>query len=156
MSEAQYLDHQAQEARDAISQLVAEMKQKLAAGVDVRAWTKQYPFVTLASAAVAGFLAGTGVVPSKEDQALKRLAKLERALHPEPRHEATDGRHGKHDSHERAEEHRGGFLSGLARELLHAVQPVLASALTAKFVQPPQEQEDGARASSDNGGPGGI
>jgi hypothetical protein len=124
LTEAQYLDRQAEEARRAISQVFADIKHELAEGADPRQWAKAYPWWTMAGSLAAGFVAAAGVIPSKEDQALKRLAKLEKALHPPPPPVSEDGE--RHRDHE-----RGGLLSALGHELISAVKPVLLSALTA-------------------------
>ena len=50
--------------------------------MNVGGLTRQYPWLTLGASTVAGFVATSLLVPSKEDQALKKLAKIERALNP--------------------------------------------------------------------------
>jgi hypothetical protein len=86
------------------------------------------PWTTLGVAAVAGFAAAALTIPSKEEQTLKRLKKIEEALTPKPRpvDAAVNG-----DQVRQVEQGRGSFLSGLAGQVLRAVQPVLMSALTA-------------------------
>jgi len=49
-------------------------------GIDPRAWAQVHPWLTLAAASVAGFVTAAAVVPSEEDQLLKRLKKLEKSL----------------------------------------------------------------------------
>ena len=82
------------------------------------------------------------LVPSKEDQALKKLAKIERALNPEPpppTHEDKDRDH-------TADYKKGkqSFTRSLMGEVLKAVQPALMSMLTAgvaaKTAKPSQEE----------------
>ena len=87
------------------------------------------PWTTLGAAAAAGFLAGALTVPSKEEQTLKRLKKIEEALNPHRRQTADSAVNG--DQVREVESGRGSFLSGLAGQVLRAVQPVLMSALTA-------------------------
>lgn len=105
-----------------------DLKRDLAQGVDPRGWMQVAPWTTLAAAAVAGFAAAAVAVPSKEEQTLKRLKKIEEALNP--RRQAVDAAvNGDHVA--KVEAGHGSFLSGLAGQLLRSVQPVLMSALTA-------------------------
>ncbi|MEA2712023.1 MAG: hypothetical protein QOF78_4624 [Phycisphaerales bacterium] len=108
--------------------MVNDIKRDLAQGIDPRGWMQVAPWTTLAGAAVAGFLAAAVAVPSKEEQALKRLRKIEEALSGkrDPVDSAVNG-----DQVSKVESGRGSFLSGLAGQVLRAVQPVLMSALTA-------------------------
>lgn len=61
-----------------------ELKTRLGQGVAPQAWAKEYPWITVGAAAVAGFVAASALIPSKEEQALKKLAAIERALNPHP------------------------------------------------------------------------
>lgn len=99
---------------------------------------KVHPWATIGAAAVAGFVAAAVAIPSKEQRTLKRLAEIEKALMPkhyDPIAAATPNGDG-------VKKPTGGssFLTGLAAQVLHAVQPVLMSAITAgvtaKTVQP--------------------
>src|SRR4051812_33171638 len=81
--ESDFLTRQAADAKSAISRVMDDIKHDVAHGVDPRAWMQVAPWTTLASATIAGFLAAAAAVPSKEQQALKRLRKLEDALRPE-------------------------------------------------------------------------
>jgi hypothetical protein len=140
--EAAFLAQQAADAKAAISATLAEIGKDLGKAVNVGALTRQYPWLTLGASTVAGFVATSLLVPSKEDQALKRLAKIERALNPEPppptheekdRDHATDYKKGKQS-----------FTHSLMGEVLKAVQPAVMSMLTAgvaaKTAKPSQEE----------------
>lgn len=88
----------------------------------------------VAGAAVAGFAAAAAFVPSKEEQALRRLAKIEKALMPEHSRAARDGR--DHDPGEDGgakdfSRGRSGFLGAVGRQILETIKPALMSALTA-------------------------
>jgi hypothetical protein len=125
-SEAMFLKEQSANAKAAIKQAIGDFGRGLGHGVDPRAWTQQYPWMSLGAAAVAGFVAASAVVPSKEQQALKRLERIEKALHPEqhePKHERVESDGKKVE--------KKGFLSAIAGDLIKAVGPALASALTA-------------------------
>src|SRR5690348_16195859 len=131
LSEADYLAQQAHNAQLAMSKAFAEMKARLGQGVDPKLWAKEYPWMTIGAAAVAGFLAAYTLIPSKEEQALKRLARIERALNP-PR-----SRHEEHSNgNEKKEEGGGGMLSTILHEALGVVRPALVSLLTANLANP--------------------
>jgi hypothetical protein len=148
LSEAAFVTVQAANAKAAISATFDQMKRDLAQGADPRAWLAVAPWTTLAGAAVAGFVAAAAMVPSKEQQALKRLERIEKALNPQPRpvDAAVNG-----DGPRKVEAGQGSFLAGLAGQVLRAVQPVLMSAITAgitaKTVKP-EEPTGGADPSS--------
>jgi hypothetical protein len=139
-SEAMFLKEQAANAKAALKQALGDFGKGLGHGVDPRAWTQQYPWMSLGAAAIAGFVAASAVIPSKEDQALKRLARIEKALHPEqhePKHDRVES-DGK-------KVQKKGFLAAITGDLIKAVGPALASALTAGMT---------AQATTDPGGNG--
>lgn len=124
VSESAYLQNQVDDASAAISNAVAALKADLAGGVDPRAWAHAHPWVAVGAAAVAGFAAASALIPSKEEQALKKLERIERALRPEPdpippKHAAAN-----------APPHKS-LGSRLFSEAFAALKPVLSSALTA-------------------------
>lgn len=80
--EAEFLKRQADQASIAMNRAINEAKAKLAKGLSLNTIAKEYPLATVATGLVAGFVTASAVTPSKRDSALKRLAELERALHP--------------------------------------------------------------------------
>jgi hypothetical protein len=92
---------------------------------------------------VAGFVATAVLVPSKEDQALKKLARIERALNPpQPKPEppapmSADGANKFKAGHQ-------SFTRTIMGEVIKAVQPALVSLLTAgvtaQAAKPSQEE----------------
>ena len=135
VSEAEFLRRQAEEATKAISAVFGEFSKSLRDGVDPKAWTKEHPWAMVAGAAVAGFAAAAAFVPSKEDQALRRLIAMERALMPKPAKAAAaaDGHHdaGEDGGAKDFSKGRTGFMGAVARQLLETIKPALMSALTA-------------------------
>jgi hypothetical protein len=131
-SEAQFLQAQADQAAAALSGAFAALKADLAKGADPRAWAHQYPWAAVGAAAVAGFAAASAFVPSKEEQALKKLERIERALRPDyssPEHGAAQ-RAAAPDSKPKS-------LTGrLVSELFSALKPALSSALAAYAASP--------------------
>jgi hypothetical protein len=132
-SEAEFLQQQADEARKALSAAFGDLSKSLRDGLDPTLWTKEHPWAMVAGATVAGFAAAAMFVPSKEEQALRRLARIEKALMPE-----RSSKHG-HDGHDSGEDGgakdfskgRTGFLGAVGRQVLETIKPALMSALTA-------------------------
>src|SRR5687767_3043371 len=74
LSEAEFLQQQAANAKAAIGRALADFTGQLAHGVDPRLWAKEYPWYTVGAAAVGGFVAAALLIPSKQEQALRKLA----------------------------------------------------------------------------------
>ena len=141
-SESAFLTRQANEASKAISNTLARMKDDVRKAADPRLWTKEYPWASLGAAAVGGFVAASMTVPSKEQQALKRLARIEKALYPEGRERGT--------SKEEAAKDRG-ILGTILNNAIKTFQPILMSAITGaitgKVAQPdPEDLKEAAQA----------
>jgi hypothetical protein len=160
-SEADYLTLQQEHAKAAIGRVVGEMKTALAEGANPVEWAKQYPWATLGASAVAGFVAATMLIPSREQQALKKLAEIERALNPEPRRRAERERDEHPDSVDGkagADGYKSGrqsFMTALLGEAIKAVRPALISLLTAGVAghtaKPSPEEMKAAAAAEDAG-----
>jgi hypothetical protein len=133
LSESEYLTRQADEARAAISRATAQLKANLAETVDIAGWTRQYPWITLGTVAVAGFVATSAMVPSKEQQALKRLRAIESALTPSAPVSTTNGTNGDGKSAQKPS-----LFQRMAQEAIKALPGVLsavATTLTAKATE---------------------
>lgn len=124
LSEAEYLAQQAETAKQALAHAWQQAKTRLGQGVAPSEWAKEYPWITVGAAAVAGFVATAALVPSKEQQALKKLAAIERALNPGPVREED---HSNGDGHK--ESH--GILGTILHEALNIAKPVLLSMMSA-------------------------
>jgi len=113
-------------------------------GVDPRAWAHVHPWLTLAAASVAGFVTAAAVVPSEEDQLLKRLKKLEKSLddskyqkEAERRKDAaTDGKKSR------------GTLVFIGSEIFKIVRPMVVSMLSAAIAPAVGGDEKDAAAAS--------
>src|SRR5258706_3125470 len=137
LSEAEFLARQARDAQAAIAKAWQEMKPRLGQGVDPKAWAEEHPWIAVGTAAVAGFVATAALVPSREEQALRKLAAIERALTPPPPPERSGNGDGKHE--------KGGMLGTILHEALGLLRPVLASVMAANLggaaaPQDPQSQ----------------
>ena len=165
-SEADFLTLQQEHAKAAIARAMNELKGALAEGVDPRAWMQQYPWATMGAAAVAGFVATTLLVPSREQQALRKLAEIERALSPEPRRRAERERDEHPDSVDGkagADDYKAGrqsFMTAILGEAIKAVRPALISLLTAgvtaKATKPSDEELQAAAAAGQSQASGGT
>ena len=130
-----------------------QLKSRLSQGMAPSALAKQHPWVTVGAAAVAGFFAASTLIPSKEEQALKKLAAIERALHPAPsKPEHVEG-NGKKEG--------PSLVSTIMHEMLAIARPAIISMMTAGIggaMQAPVDPEtsDGKPASDGNPSTGGI
>jgi len=155
LTESEYLLQQAENAKAAIAAALKEVTAKLGEGANPIEWAKRYPWASVGASAVAGFVAASLLIPSKEQQALARLARIERALHPPPpkkqREEVSDSING--DSTAKEARASTGLLTLLAREAIGAVKPAIISLLTAgvtaKAAKPTQDEMEAAAESAD-------
>lgn len=131
---------QAADAKEAVSRVISDLQRDLVQTIDPRAWMQVRPWTTLGATAVAAFVATSLAVPSKEDQALKRLKAIEKALTPHAHVPLSDGETNG-DGVKKAQQ-SGGFLAGLAGQILRAVQPVLMSAITAGVTAKTVEKDE--------------
>lgn len=124
LSEAEYLAQQAETARLALAHAWEQVKVRLGQGVAPSEWAKEYPWITVGAAAVAGFVATAALVPSKEEQALKKLAAIERALNPAPPRE-------EEHSNGNSKKTGSGLMGTILHEVLNIAKPVLLSMMSA-------------------------
>src|SRR5438067_535727 len=75
-TESQYLAAQAADARLAMDQTLADLKRSLTGTVDVRLWTRQFPWIATALAAGGGVAAGYFLTPRDRDEAREMWEKL--------------------------------------------------------------------------------
>ena len=155
-AESDFLTRQANDAAAAMAAVVQDFKSKLGQSVDVEGWAKQYPWVALGGAAVAGFLGAYALVPSREQSALDKLAKIEAALAPPPQAHATAAPPPTSPLDSHAADYKPGkqsFFASIAREVIGAVKPALISALSAGIggaVAKPSEEEMETAANQEN------
>ncbi len=127
LTESAYLSQQAVAARAAMARAAHEMKASLAKGANPVAWAHAHPWIGVGAGAVAGFVAAVTLVPSKEEQALRRLRRIEAALNPnKPSHEENGNSNGH------GKEHKG-WIGLILKELLGVVGPLLANVLNSQI-----------------------
>lgn len=145
VGESAYLVRQQQLARQAMSRALGDLFSFGKQAADPGKAMASHPWVTLAAGAAAGFAAAAVAVPSKEQQALRKLAKIERALNMNPpeRH-AHNGKAGPADgaanegydvsgkSGEQAyKSGRASLMRAVLGEVIGALKPAIISLLTA-------------------------
>ena len=116
---------QARDAKAAVARTARDLQHDLLRTADPRAWMLVHPWATLSAALVAGFAAASTAIPSKEEQALKRLSALEAALNAGQKPEPQNGN--THEPHDKTPSP----LSKMTGILLQMAQPILASGLAA-------------------------
>ena len=120
LTEAQFLQQEAARARAAIGEALSDLGRSLKATGDPHVLTRDHPWIAVSTAAVAGFAAALTLIPSKEQQALRTLAELEKARHaPPPPPPST------------SDKHATGVFATIAAELLKTVRPLVTALLTA-------------------------
>ena len=129
-----YLREQAEEARAALTQGFNDLKVALSRGVDPRQLPRKFPFITVGAVAVTGFVAAVLTIPSKEQQELRRLERIRRAMSPDP--EPVKDRGSDADrAAEKAAAKAGKppLWVTLVREGVTAARPLLVSLVTASI-----------------------
>jgi hypothetical protein len=153
LSETEYLTCEANAAREAISDTLAQMRQSLKDSADVRAWARQYPWATLGAAAAAGFLAATAVIPKRRESEKEHEPMLMERILADEQIAARIKELAEEDENRPK---RPGVVSSLAMTLLRtfgpAVQSAIASALAAKAAAPdPDDLAEAAREGAQEG-----
>jgi hypothetical protein len=146
LTESEYLAQQAEAAKLAMASAWAQVKERLAQGASPQAWAKEHPWVAVSAAAVAGFVAASAIIPSKEEQTLKKLAAIERALNPAlQRAEHAEGNgHGKKAP--------ASFLTTLLHEALAIARPAIVSLMTAGLGGMSQPRNEASDSDTNDGG----
>jgi len=106
----------------------------LAKGVNPIAWASSHPWIAVATAAVGGFVAATQIVPSRDEQMLKKLEKIQEALTGQTKRErerAAARVEEQLDPAAKPEKKSRSFLSVIGTEVIKYLGPALSSALSA-------------------------
>lgn len=156
-SEAEYLAHQAADAKAAIARTLSQIGADLGHAVSPVGAIGSHPWLTLSATTVAGFVAAAAMVPSKKQQALRKLARIEKALHPE-RNRHIDQELYERDGNEPKRAKAGGrsLAVAIVDGLFKTLQPILLSSLNAAIARPSKEkmQADAAAKDQNGAGPG--
>jgi hypothetical protein len=127
LSESEFLRLQAEQAKVNVQRALNDAKAALAKGIDPRPVARKHPWISIASAAVAGFVAAVVAIPSKEEMEVRRAERLRRAMNPDPPRPPAAATNGK--DQKAAEKISLGAL--LVKELIQLIRPVLMAAITA-------------------------
>jgi hypothetical protein len=122
LTEAEFLQQEVARARTAIGNALSDLGQNLKATADPRHLTRDHPWVAISSAAVAGFAAAVTLIPSKQQQALRALAELERARHAPPPSTAPPSDNSAPS---------GSILGTITAEVLKTIRPLFTALLSA-------------------------
>jgi hypothetical protein len=125
-----FLRQQAEEARAALSRAANDLKAAVAGTLDPRLIPRRYPFITVGAIAVTGFLAALVAIPSREQQELKRLERIRRAMYPQPEPTKPAQADGHAPSDAAA---KPPLWVTLLREGVQAARPILISLVTASL-----------------------
>ncbi len=125
-----FLREQAEDAKAALLQGVNDLKAALAGTLDPRQLPRRYPFITVGAVAVAGFAAALIAIPSREEQELRRLERIRRAMYPEPDPPKAAARDGQPDGEKPV---KPPLWMTLLKEGIQAARPILISLVTASL-----------------------
>jgi hypothetical protein len=139
VTEAEYVTEQAAQAKAAIGAVIGDMKAAIASSANLREWTRQYPWVVTASAAVAGFAAGMLVTPSKDESFREMWESIKDKFTPDL--SAKPEVDARTVADQPAQGDKPSWFSVVLREVLKAVGPTIGGMLTGALASQPAEQE---------------
>jgi hypothetical protein len=157
-TESEFLAQEAERAKAAMAQAWSDAKDKAIEGLDPRVWTGNHPWYALTGAALAGFVAAYSLTPTKEQQILRKIAQINRAIAgvdpdadvdavPASETATVAGQRVKVTEASSADaDHAGrkpGILGMLGRELVKAIGPSIMSSITAAVAAKTAAQQDG-------------
>ena len=129
LSEAEFLRLEGEKAKAEIVSSLERAKAALTNNVDPRELTRRHPWIAIGSAAVAGFVAAAVAVPSKEEQELRRLERMQRAMNPPPPAPPSTA---AAETNGNAKPETGHSIGAtILHELIQLVRPILLTAITA-------------------------
>jgi hypothetical protein len=169
-TETDFLAQEAERAKAAVTQAWADAKAKAMQGLDPRVWTASHPWYALTGAALTGFIAAYSLTPTKEQQILRKIARINRAIaggDPDAdvdgvsdtaaaAHTAeVGGRRVKVAEGSVGEDHpsrTSGMLGMIGRELVKAIGPSIMSSITAAIAAKTAAEDTNGRAPADTVG----
>lgn len=133
MSEADFLAKEATDARKAISAVTHEIFGGVGSAVDPRPIFGKHPWLALSSVAVAGFVGGAMLTPSKQDAAIKKLETLSKALRASLGEKVSDVQ-SHTDGSDKNAKHDNGSSGGIIGMIFnHVVKPAVTATIAAKM-----------------------
>jgi hypothetical protein len=127
LTEAQFLAAEEQATKAAMRATLADLRKDVGRGLNPLQWMRDHPWLSLIGWCIGGFATAAVVVPSKEEQALRKLRRLQEAMRPAPPKDAAEDKSKSdaagHDGH-------GGWVGTLLGELFRLLRPLLISLFT--------------------------
>ena len=149
VTEADYTTRQADEARAAITAVVADMKHALAEGANLKEWTRQYPWIVAGAATVGGFLTGMLVTPSKEETLREKWESLKDHFTPDLSEPGPSSQATARTIADQPEAQSPSFVAVLLREALKTIGPTIGGLITGALAGQQPEPEGNGHATSD-------
>jgi hypothetical protein len=135
-SAADFLDGESERAKQALIESLQQAKDAIRRSIDPKQIPEKHPILTVTGAVFAGFVTALVAIPSREQQELRRLAKLHRAMHPESEKPRPAG--------EKAAEPKGPWWLSILHEVIQLARPLLTAVITAKVAKPKPAPVDGS------------
>ncbi len=144
-AEPDFLARQQEEARRAMKRVISGAGLSLAQGANVKQWAREYPWMTTASAAAAGFLAGLMLTPAKGQSFKEKFSSHKETASPasSPSVAASESAAAAPRQSDKAS-----IIGTLAREIFKVVGPLVAG-LVSQYASTPASGNG-----SSNGGAG--
>ena len=143
VTEADYVTEQAAQAKAAIGTVIGDIKGAIASSANFREWTRQYPWLVTAGAAVAGFAAGMVVTPSKEESFKDMWEKVKDKFTPDLEKPKVDAHTVADQPAAAAAGEKPSWFSVVLREVLKAVGPTIGGMLTGALASQPAQDDNG-------------
>jgi hypothetical protein len=140
-SEVDYLKREISDARAALLNTVARLKDRCAASVDAREWIIQYPWAAMGIAALAGFTAATVVAPAPGVPFSEKWSELRTKFCPNSSPDSD-----RASSYSQAR--RGRIAATILGSLFDLTKLLLESVIIAALRNPTASQEQGDAQSS--------
>ena len=142
-SEADLLKEEADRAREAIGKTIGDLKASLGRLADPHRLTHDHPFIAVGAAAVAGFAAAATMIPSRQQQAMRTLAAIEKAL-KQPAVEPSK-------TEEIKEAAAGGWIGIVLAEVMKLVRPLLTTLISSSLSGMNSTSNNGSNNGSNDG-----
>ena len=150
VTEGDYTTRQADEARAAITAVVADMKHALVEGANLKEWTRQYPWMVAGAATVGGFLTGMLVTPSKEETLREKWESLKDPFTPDVADTGASPEATARTIADQPEAQNPSILAVIIREALKAVGPTIGGLITGALASQQPEPEGNGHPASDH------
>jgi hypothetical protein len=146
VTEADFLAREQAQARAAISGVLADMKQALAQGADLKEWTRQHPWILMGGATVAGALAGMLLTPTKEESLKEFFEKKWESLKGTASPAAEDFEQSARAAaaQPQPQEQHSSILTTIIREAMKVVGPTLGGLISGAIAGQQAGADDGA------------